>query len=252
MIGNTNSAPIIEIKGGDCMSSYLTFVENSTNIDADAVSAALGKNNENEIKGVGKALAMTAKFYGWIEDINISCKNLIKCNTMHDIVKNNLAFEEYHSIPQLVEYFESNDYVYDIIYLGAAIKYIYTSEGKELTVDSFNKPSNLMSISNTDDGLKWATGGSGGAAVATYTSNDSFTTDDANYLRFTVVSTNIDSANYNYYFGISADNKVEILSKNSYNYKIDVSGIESFNLYAAFPQLANKSIVITDIFLSKY
>ena len=111
MIGNTNSAPIIEIKGGDCMSSYLTFVGNSANPDVDVVSAALGKGNEDEIKGVGKALAMYAKYKGETADFT----ELQRCNTLAEVRDNIACVQEWVNSLSLYSLISSNEYAFDLL-----------------------------------------------------------------------------------------------------------------------------------------
>ena len=112
MIGNTNSAPIIEIKGGDCMSSYLTFVENSANPNVDVVSAALGKGNEDEVKGVGKALAMYAWFKGETDEFT----ELQKCETLEEVTS---AMAEIGESEMILSFIKSNPYALETVFGSA-------------------------------------------------------------------------------------------------------------------------------------
>lgn len=61
---------------------YLVFIKETA---GDELDAAFGKNNEEDTKGVGLALAMYAKFKDPTIDINTTFSNLIQCDTLDEI-----------------------------------------------------------------------------------------------------------------------------------------------------------------------
>ena len=67
------------------IASYLTFVGSES---IDAKDAALGKNNEELIDGVGMALAMYARFKDPTINIETELSQLIKCKTLEEIINN--------------------------------------------------------------------------------------------------------------------------------------------------------------------
>lgn len=80
------------------MASYLAF---AGNVNADMIAAAFGKGNEDEVTGVGKALAMYSNYK---EEI-LTFKALPKCNSVADIAKSPDAIAEVlssHSIKSLM------------------------------------------------------------------------------------------------------------------------------------------------------
>lgn len=64
------------------VASYLTFVDGTS---TDAVDAALGKNNEERIHGIGTALAMYGKFKDPTIDIDETYGELKKCDLVSDL-----------------------------------------------------------------------------------------------------------------------------------------------------------------------
>lgn len=85
-------------------SSYLAFVGN---INEDMVAAAFGKNNEDEIVGVGKALAMYAKYKGETENVDY----LNDYDKFSDIVLNHKA--DLTNTKTLFDFIKSSPYAYD-------------------------------------------------------------------------------------------------------------------------------------------
>lgn len=65
------------------VASYLAFVGG---VSGDQLDASFGKNNEGSISGLGLALAMYAKFKDPTIDIATTFPNLIRCNTLDEIV----------------------------------------------------------------------------------------------------------------------------------------------------------------------
>ena len=87
------------------LSSYLSFIGNN----ADMVSAAFGKANEDDIVGVGKALKMYAKFKGDTSDIDY----LDDYDSFVDLVKNHKS--DLTSNPIIYGLIESNPYALDTL-----------------------------------------------------------------------------------------------------------------------------------------
>ena len=85
------------------MSSYMSFVGN---VNADMVSAAFGKGNEDEIAGIGKALVMYSHFKG--EDIDFSV--LQNYDSLKAISKSQEAISEVLGSSELVTLMQSNEY----------------------------------------------------------------------------------------------------------------------------------------------
>lgn len=65
--------------------AYATFVSGRT---GDELDAMFGKNNEDKVKGIGLALAMYAKYKDPTINIETELSELIKCNTLEEIVNN--------------------------------------------------------------------------------------------------------------------------------------------------------------------
>ena len=86
------------------LASYLAFVGN---INEDMVAAAFGKNNEDEIVGVGKALAMYAKYKS--ESANVDYLN--DYDKFSDIVLNHKA--DLTNTKTLFDFIKSSPYAYD-------------------------------------------------------------------------------------------------------------------------------------------
>ena len=85
------------------VSSYLAFVGN---INEDMVAAAFGKNNEDNIKGVGTALVLYSNYKG--EELEF--KFLFDCNTLQDIQKSPNALAEVLKSSAIVELMRANEY----------------------------------------------------------------------------------------------------------------------------------------------
>ena len=71
------------INEASALNSYTILVGN---VNQDMVDAALGKNNENKVKGVGLALALYAKWNDPTINIDDTFSNLIKCTTLNDVM----------------------------------------------------------------------------------------------------------------------------------------------------------------------
>lgn len=100
--------------------SYLALVGN---INEDMVNAALGKNNEDNISGVGKALAMYARFVKPSVVIADEFPNLIASSTLNDV--NEEAIVEILNNATLNSLASSNDYMYEKTLLNKAKNVIY-------------------------------------------------------------------------------------------------------------------------------
>ena len=70
------------------LASYLAFVGN---VNADSLDSAFGQNNESEVYGIGKALAMYAKYK---EDSVSSVENIEKCETLLDVLNDGASLYE--------------------------------------------------------------------------------------------------------------------------------------------------------------
>lgn len=82
---------------------YLTFVGN---VNADLVASAFGKNNENNIKLVGMALAMYSDYNGE----NLSFNALQKCNSLRDIHNSPDAITELFKSSAITALLRANTY----------------------------------------------------------------------------------------------------------------------------------------------
>lgn len=76
--------------------TYLALVGN---VNADMVDAALGKNNESRVSGIGKALAM----YAWWKGETDAFTELQKCGTLAEITSNAVAYSECSSNKALMD-----------------------------------------------------------------------------------------------------------------------------------------------------
>ena len=91
-------------------SAYSSYIALAGNVNEEMTNAALGKNNESRIKGVGKALAMYAWYKGEIHEFS----DLQKCDTLNDIVASGCLDEIFDS-PALSALVEANGYASDIL-----------------------------------------------------------------------------------------------------------------------------------------
>lgn len=73
-------------------SSYIAFAANNETVNKDMLDAAFGKNNEDNIEGVGKALAMYAWYMG-LDKSKHPFTNLCKMQTLND-----MRFEVYQEL----------------------------------------------------------------------------------------------------------------------------------------------------------
>lgn len=91
------------------MSSYLTFVGN---VNADMLDAGFGKNNEDNVKGLGKALVMYSKFKGNVSNMIESFPKLINKNSFDDILNDDDSFKELFVATDLVDLIKLSPYAY--------------------------------------------------------------------------------------------------------------------------------------------
>ena len=102
MIINTNGVNVdtntqrtdAEIKNLSTYSSIPTYLTLVGNVNVDMVNASLGMNNEDTIKGVGKALAMYGRYYNSSLSLTTNFANLVKCDTLSNILSNANALKE--------------------------------------------------------------------------------------------------------------------------------------------------------------
>lgn len=119
--------------------SYLTF---AGNVNANMVSAAFGKGNEDIMTGLGKALAM----YGWFkgdDKTTYPFTNLQKMLSINDI--NHDIYNEIIASANLSAFTISNAYALDKIYENYSCKVIYSMDA--------TTTSNEISITLTDEDL---------------------------------------------------------------------------------------------------
>lgn len=126
------------------LSSYLALVGN---VNVDLTNAALGMNNEDKILGVGKALAMYAKF----KDPNLATPSealpaVYTYDRLADFSTD--AVQEVLDNSQLRALLESNKYMYEKLIVDKATNYIYdTYNSKIFSIGSdLATPVKLVSI----------------------------------------------------------------------------------------------------------
>lgn len=95
-------------KASSVPNSYLALVGN---VNADMVSAALGKNNEDVVTEVGKALAMYARFKDPTIILAESFPNLVTRGKLSDFT--NETINELNVSPSLRTLFTGNEYAFD-------------------------------------------------------------------------------------------------------------------------------------------
>lgn len=88
------------------MSSYLAFVGN---VNIDMVNAGLGKNNEDNITGVGRALALYARYKEPTLSID-SLPNLVLCETLTDMSNDLEVKQEILNNEYLRKFLFNNEY----------------------------------------------------------------------------------------------------------------------------------------------
>lgn len=117
---NTASDPLnvdevlAELSGTSIFSSYLALVGN---INTNMVDAALGKNNEENIRGVGRALALYSR---WIEpelDIEDKYPNLLEATSLVHIVENVATLNELatRQVTPLLSLLNGNAYAANVL-----------------------------------------------------------------------------------------------------------------------------------------
>ena len=103
------------------MSSYLAF---AGNVNANMVTAAFGKGNEDEIKGVGKALAMYAWFKGTDKTV-YPLDSLQSIDTLNDMNFN--AYDEIVNNTYLTSLIKGNSYALSKVFEQYSVKTDMTS-----------------------------------------------------------------------------------------------------------------------------
>ena len=124
------------------IASYFAFVGN---VNTDMVSAALGMNNEDDIVGVGRALAMYARFKDPTITIDEAFSNLIKCNRLSDI--NDDVIEELNASLALRALFTGNDYAWNNCIIRNSKNIVYKS-GDESAGISFSNGEVIIDTNN--------------------------------------------------------------------------------------------------------
>lgn len=114
-------------KVSESFSSYMTFC---TNANTDALDSAFGKNNEENVSGIGMALAMYAWFKGDSKSTYPFYK-LRECDTLEDCLQT--AFDE----------ILDNDNVYNII---SASPYAKTKIFTDDNITSWKKSYDIMNL----------------------------------------------------------------------------------------------------------
>ena len=102
------------------LSSYLMLASSS---NTDVINAALGMNNEDDVIGIGKALAMYAKFKDSTIDIDATFPELIKHDRLREF--DSLIVEEIMSNDDLKSLFDSNNFMYNSLIPATAKNIIY-------------------------------------------------------------------------------------------------------------------------------
>ena len=113
---------------------YLTFVGN---INTDMVDAAFGKNNEDNIKGVGSALAMYAWFKG-TNKVESPFTNLIKMSKLKDM--------DINSFKEIV----MDDYLISLIKVSPYASDMFIFNDDSLTTSGYGSKTHNITVSDED------------------------------------------------------------------------------------------------------
>lgn len=110
----------------EAQSVYLSLVGN---VNTDMVSAALGKNNEDRVKGVGLALAMYMKYKDSTVSIEENFPQLMLCNGLSDILDSLTAQHEIANNTTLWDYLLANAYAKGVLFDVQVNAVAYTDYG---------------------------------------------------------------------------------------------------------------------------
>ena len=118
----------IVLRRGFGLSSYAAFCANA---NTDSLDSAFGKNNESEVFGIGRQLAMYSWFKG-TDKTSSPFTNLMKQNTFAECLSNVSAFTEILMDVYIVSLIEASPYavalydvaLYDDATIGKAIAYL--------------------------------------------------------------------------------------------------------------------------------
>lgn len=125
-------------------SSYLAFVGN---VNTDMVDAAFGKNNEDDVTGIGKALVMYAKYKGETTEF----KALSTCSTLSDIVNNTDALNEIMNSDSITSLINASDYANPYI-VGAESKFVSFAKTNQGFMDTLiTRTSYIDEIRNNEN-----------------------------------------------------------------------------------------------------
>lgn len=197
---------------------YLTL---SLNENDDARDICLGKNNEENIKGLGRALAMYAKFKDpTITSIEETFPNLILCDSLNDL--NKACFEEINGSNVLRVLFSSNDYAitstWDSTIFTAENPQIFTFENTKYT-SGYSGEGGVLSIRSSYTLSSYP-------QSFTLTTIETFSTNGAKYLYLKASSANRLST-----ITIVGDTgEIKGEAKNVGSYLFDVSNFETIRL----------------------
>lgn len=113
----------IVLRRGFGLSSYAAFCANA---NTDSLDSAFGKNNESEVFGIGRQLAMYSWFKG-TDKTSSPFTNLMKQNTFAECLSNMDAFSEILIDGYIVALINASPYavaLYDDVNIGKTIAYL--------------------------------------------------------------------------------------------------------------------------------
>ena len=257
-----------DITSASSMSSYLAL---AGNVNEEMTNAALGKNNEDNIIGVGKALALYARFKDPEIDINYEFKELVKCNSLNDVITEAVIHEiQGNSVLHALLY--SNDYMYEKVINDNIDTIIYRYQHQNLItgmtcVEMYNNTTTYkpnVNLTEYDGGLALTlpTDTLYDKFVIFCIGNDTFQTNGSKFLNFNIIHTSaiLDTYETYHHFGIVNEEGTDFINgkyvdvSTSGRKCIDISGLS--NVRVGFKGCGNKgyngNFCIDDITMSDF
>lgn len=233
--------------------SYLSLVGN---VNEDMVNAALGKNNEDNVVGVGKALAMYARYKDSSIVINDKFPNLVTSNTLND-VKEEAAVEIINDAT-LNSLLYVNNYMYGKVVCDNAKNIVCSEKGNVIPSIAFaGSLSGTVVANNSDSRIFLSPYGIISDNDKLIKSVGTIQTNGAKYLNFVITD-----GKYAGRIGVLNANGTELskfceISNNNVvvpgTYSVDVSNLTEVRIGILFNAIWNGcSIQITEVILSDF
>ena len=189
------------------IASYLALAGNA---NEDSTNAALGMNNEDNVVGIGKALAMYAKFKDPTLTLQSSFPNLMSCGKLSKMGKE--AVKEINNSECLRTLFSNNEYAFNNGILPNAYGVVATKDEHSDITFTIDGSSYVFTASwNTaKNGLDFIYSSTASAITGTFmsgTSTASFNTNGAKYIVFRSIYVD-QTMSDDPRFGVIGDNSV--------------------------------------------